>query len=91
MPKITQLYVYVIAVEDEDDEAVPMAKAMQDGEWVSTPMMGADYARVTNDGNGNADGYQSARSVAQGIAKKHGRPIKLVRSTGLEVVEVIEP
>jgi len=76
MPRITELYAYVIADTDEDDEGVP---GFSSGEWL-LPMMGADLERAA-----------SLQFIAEKMANDLGKPIKLVRSTGLEVVETIEP
>lgn len=76
MPKITQLYAWVVADKDENDEGVP-AFAM--GEMVM-PLMGADIQRAAD-----------LRDTAQDCADQINKPIKLLRSTGLEVVEVLEP
>lgn len=77
MPRIVELYAYVVADADEDDEGVPAFVGL-DGSWM--PMMGADMERA-----------EQLRSRAQFWATESGKPIKLIRSTGIEVVEVIEP
>lgn len=76
MPQVTELYAYVMADTDEDDEGVP---GFSDGQWL-LPMMGADRERA-----------ESLRFIAEKMANDTGKPIKLVRSTGLEVVGTIEP
>lgn len=76
-PRITELYAYVIADTGPDDEGVP-AFLGPNGIWM--PMMGADRERA-----------EQLRSRAQLAATAAGKPIKLIRATGLEVVEVIEP
>jgi len=76
MPKITELWAYVLADKDENDEGVPAMQA--GGAW--RPLVGADRARA-----------ESLRPAAQRIAREYDKPLKLVRSTGLEVVEVIQP
>ena len=77
MPKIEQLFAYVVEDSGPDDEGVP-AFLGPNGDWM--PLMGADRERA-----------DSLRSLAQRIADLHGKPIKLIRSTGIEVVAVIEP
>lgn len=77
MPKITELYAYVIADADEDDEGVP---AFLGPESMYYPLMGADMSRAV-----------ALREMAQRMANTAGKPIKLMRSTGLELVETIEP
>jgi hypothetical protein len=77
MPKITELYAYVVADTGEDDEGVP---AFMGPEMAWMPLMGADRERA-----------ESLRPFAAQMAKQLGKPIKLIRSTGIEVVEVVEP
>lgn len=77
MPRIVELYAYVIADADPEDEGIP-AMLGPDGMWM--PLMGAD-----------ADRAYSLRENAVELAKAHGKPIKLVRSLGLETLEVIQP
>jgi hypothetical protein len=76
MPKITELYAYVVADADENDEGVP---GFSSNGWL-LPMMGADYQRA-----------ESLREQAELIANAHGKSVKLIRSTGIEVVEIIKP
>lgn len=77
MPRITELYAYVIPDADEDDEGVP-ATVGSDGMFY--PLMGADLERA-----------ESLKDTAQKIADAAGKTVRLVRSTGLETVCVIEP
>lgn len=77
MPRITELYAYVIADADEEDEGVP-AFLGPGSMWM--PMMGADLERA-----------EQLRSRAEAMAAASGKPVKLVRSTALEVVETIQP
>ena len=44
MPKITELYAWVIADSGPDDEGVPAFLDLTTGSWM--PMMGADRARA---------------------------------------------
>ena len=76
MPKIEQLFAYVVADTGPDDEGVP---SFAHGN-MHYPMVGADMDRA-----------RSLRSHAQVVADARGKPVKLVRSTGLEVVEVVHP
>jgi len=78
MPRITELYAYVVADTGPDDEGVPAFMDPLTGTWL--PMMGADMERA-----------ESLREHAVGIALVMGKQVKLVRSRGLETVEVIEP
>jgi hypothetical protein len=77
MPRITELWAYVIADTEPGDEGVP-AMLGPDGMWM--PLIGADFARAS-----------SLRENAEELARAHGKPIKLIRSLGIETIEVIEP
>lgn len=90
MPKVTELYAWLID-DGEGGEAVPFAQCEQNGQWMTVPMMGADMDRMMTDASGDQHGAQSLRTVVEQLAKQRGKPIKLVRSTGLEVIEVIQP
>lgn len=76
MPRVTELYAYVVADSGPDDEGIP-AFASAHGPM---PMVGADMERA-----------DQLRPMAQVMAEQFGKPITLIRSTGIEVVEVIEP
>lgn len=77
MPKITELYAYVIADKDENDEGVP---AVRVGDNV-LPLMGADMERMRG----------RLHEVAQHEANRTGKTVKLIKSTGIEIIETIEP
>lgn len=77
MPRITELYAFVIADTDADDEGVP---AFLNHNGVYMPMMGADLERA-----------MLLVDMARELAALKGKPIKLIRSTSIEVVDVIEP
>jgi hypothetical protein len=77
MPKIEELYAYVLADKDENDEGVP---AVRLGDTI-LPLMGADMERMVG----------RLREVAQSEANRTGKEIKLIKSTGIEVVETIRP
>jgi hypothetical protein len=77
MPKITELYAYVATDKDENDEGVP---AIRLGDTV-LPLMGADMEHMVG----------RLREVAQSEANRTGKEIKLIKSTGIEVVETIRP
>lgn len=76
MPKIDQLYAYVVEDTGPDDEGVPAIHTRLG----PMPMMGADLARAL-----------SLRPEAELIAKQFGKKVKLIRSTGIEIVEIIDP
>lgn len=77
MPRITEMFAFVVADTGPDDEGVT-AFCGPDGTW--RPMVGADMARIN-----------SLREHAQAIASVTGKPIKVLRFTGRTEVEVIAP
>jgi hypothetical protein len=77
MPRIEEMFAFVVADTGPDDEGIP-AFCGPDGVW--RPMVGADMARV-----------QSLREHAQAIADVTGKPIKVLRFSRRSQVEVIEP
>jgi hypothetical protein len=77
-PRITELAAFVIADTGPDDEGVPAFLDPSTGTWM--PMVGADAARI-----------DALRAHAHEIARATGKPVKLLRSTSLEVVEVLQP
>ena len=78
MPKITELYAWVLADSGPDDEGVPAFMSLE-GTWL--PMMGADLDRAI-----------SLRPHAQWAANLSGKQVRLLRSVGtLEEVEVVQP
>lgn len=76
MQKIEQLFAWVMADKDENDEGIPAFETPSG--WM--PMVGADMARA-----------ESLRPMAIAVGRAKGKPVKLVRSTGFEVVEVVQP
>lgn len=76
MPKVTELYAYVAADKDENDEGIP-AMTVAGNVY---PLMGADLERA-----------KSLRPFAQALANKQNQSIKLIRCSHMEVVDVIEP
>lgn len=76
MPRITELYAWVVADTGPDDEGVPAFMDLT-GAWF--PMMGADLDRAA-----------SLRTEAEKVAAITGKPVRLLRSVGdLEEVEVV--
>lgn len=76
MPKIEELYAYVIEDAGPDDEGIP-AFMVGDTWW---PMIGADMKRA-----------DEIRPHAQLAANIKGKKVTLIHSTGLEVIETLEP
>lgn len=77
MPRINELYAYVVADKDEDDEEIP---AFTGRNGMLYPMVGADIERAN-----------SLHGMAQKLATESGKPIKLIHSTGIEIVETLQP
>jgi len=77
VPRITQLYAWVVADTGPDDEGVP-AFMSADGAWY--PMMGADLDRAL-----------SLRGEAMKVAAITGQPVRLLCATVLNQIEVVEP
>ncbi len=75
MPKITELYAWVLEDSGPDDEGIAGWKF--DDSWL--PLVGADMPRA-----------DSLREVALGISKITGKPIKLVKFTNRIELENIE-
>lgn len=78
MPQITELYAWVMADTGPDDEGIPAFTDPLTGYWM--PMMGADLERA-----------ESLRPQAEEFARATGKPVKLIRSTSIEVVETVDP
>lgn len=78
MPKIEELWAWVIEDSDPDDEGVPAYLGV-DGAWY--PLIGADRHRAL-----------SLRGEAQKTADLTGKRLVLRRSVGLlETVETVQP
>ena len=75
MPKITEMYAFVSEDTGPEDEGVVAEKF--GGVWM--PLVGADMARV-----------ESLKPLARMVAKKTGKPLKLLRFTNRELMEIIE-
>lgn len=74
MPRIDQMYVYIIEDRSPDDEGVMGVKTSLG--WM--PLVGADLERA-----------KSYRSLAEATAKQLGKPVKLVLFTNRQELEVI--
>lgn len=74
MPKIEQMYAFITEDKGPDDEGVIGMNT--DMGWM--PLVGADMARV-----------ESLRPIALQIAREVGKPIKLLRFTQREELEVL--
>jgi len=74
MPRIKEIFAFVAEDSGPDDEGIT---AMQVGHtWI--PMVGADMARV-----------DSLRPLVSKIARRTGKPVKLLRFSQREELEVI--
>lgn len=78
MPKITEISAFIAEDTGPDDEGITASWAGPGQGWM--PLVGADQARIA-----------SLRPLAQQLADSQGKPIKLVRFSVREVIEVIEP
>jgi len=65
MPKITEMFAFVVADKNEDDEGV-LAHRLPDGGWA--PMVGADMKRI-----------DSLRIIADDLSQLIGKPYKVLR------------
>ena len=74
MPRIDSIFAFVAEDSGPDDEGVIGAMTV-DG-WM--PLVGADMARVN-----------ALRPIARAVAQRLGKPVKLLRFTKREVLEVI--
>lgn len=74
--KITEMYAFVV-VEADGGEGVP-AFAAPNG--LMMPLMGADLERIDD-----------LTPVAQGIANATGRPMKILKFTGMEQIGHVTP
>ena len=77
MPKIEELFAFIAADQDDDDEGVVAASI---GGMGMMPLVGADMARI-----------RELRPYAQLTASTSGKPVRLVHFTNRVEVEVIEP
>lgn len=76
MPKITSMHAYIMADKNEYDEGIP-AFSTPDG--MMFPLVGADEERM-----------KSLRPMAEELAKRTGKSIRLVKFTAMEEVETIQ-
>lgn len=75
MPKIEQMYAFIIEDTGPEDEGL-IGMATPEG-WM--PLVGADMERV-----------ESLRPIAKRAAAQVGKPVKLIRFTTREELEVID-
>ena len=75
MPKITEMYAFIMADKDEDDEGVP-GLHLPDGTIL--PMVGADMGRIAD-----------LKPFVEQLVAQTGKSIKLVKFTKLEIVATI--
>ena len=76
MPRVTELFAFVIEDRGPEDEGVPAILTDRG----MLPLMGADWERE-----------EGLRPHAQRLATQFGKPIRLLRFRGLEEVEVLLP
>jgi len=80
MPKITELYAFIVEDTGPDDEGVIDIPAIsREYAPILAPLVGADTARV-----------ESLKPIAQDIGHKIGKKVTLVHFTNREDLEVIQ-
>ncbi len=81
MPRITEMYAFVVEDTSPNDEGVLAIQSMEGkgDQRIWLPLVGADMARVN-----------SLRSIAQGIGRKIGKKVTLVHFSNREDLEVIQ-
>lgn len=72
MPKITEIYAYIMADANEEDEGIPGIQ-LPDGSTV--PLIGADMARAA-----------CFIPYIEQMSATKGKPVKLVKFTKMELV-----
>ena len=79
MPRIEQMYAFVVEDSGPDDEGV-VAIQSEDGAYgpIWLPLVGADMARV-----------ESLKPLAKGIGQQIGKQVKLIRFDNRQDIEVI--
>ena len=80
MPRIEEMYAFVVEDTGPDDEGVIGIQSPpgDDGRTLWLPLVGADMARV-----------ESLRPIAQGIGHQLGKKVTLVHFSNREDLEVI--
>jgi hypothetical protein len=76
MPKVTELFAFVVADQDQDDEGV-MA-FLSGNTWL--PMVGADIKKI-----------EALRPIADSISRQMGKPYRVVRFRAVEEIELQGP
>ena len=76
MPKITELFAFIVADQNEEDEGVITFKSGD--EWV--PMLGTDMKRI-----------ESLRPIADTIAYQMGKSYRVIRFQAVGEVEFNSP
>ncbi len=79
MPRIEEMYAFVVEDTGPDDEGVVAIQSERGGSGVVwLPLVGADMARV-----------ESLKPLARGIGDQIGKKVKLIHFTGREDMGVI--
>ena len=76
MPRITEMFAFIVADTGPDDEGVP---AMSIG-GMHMPLCGADLKRI-----------EQLRPYAANIARALKKPVRLVRFGAMEELETVSP
>lgn len=82
MPKINEMYAFVVEDTGPDDEGITgcymRPGAQGSGQWM--PFVGADMQRV-----------EQLKPMAAQVARAVGKPVKVLRFSVREEIEVIQP
>ena len=80
MPRITEMYAFIVEDTGPDDEGVIGIQSMEGegGERVWLPLVGADVDRAN-----------SLKPIAKGIGRKIGKKVTLVHFSNREDLEII--
>lgn len=78
MPKITEMYAFVMSDVDDDDEGVIAFYDHNTRGWM--PMVGADMARI-----------EDLKPIAQVVANERKKEVRLVHLVKDDTITVIQP
>ncbi len=80
MPKITEMFAFIVEDKSPDDEGVIAfeSRSQTTGESLWLPLVGADMARV-----------ESLRRFAVGIGRQLGKKVRLCKFDNRQEIEVI--
>ncbi|KAK1548618.1 hypothetical protein Q3G72_032733 [Acer saccharum] len=79
MPRITEMWAWVLADGAPDNEGVPTMRVVANGQTIALPAMGADFTRASD-----------LRSFAQTVANRSKQPLKLIKCVPLFIGSMME-